>query len=126
MSDFDSAAREYVKAFNLAVRDGDFADFLAIFAEDATLEMQVDQAPLTVGRAQIAEYLTLIKPQTPMTIVNVRQAGPDTARIDFRTDLPPQTGAVEVSWRSGKITSGDCRRRPSVSPVDVTGPPVRQ
>ena len=87
----------HVETFNAAVRSGDFAPLVALFADDATLEFDGVPVGPFHGRDAIAAAYAAQPPTDTMTVLDVRVE-------DDRTVVEP------FSWaRDGGVRSGEMR-----------------
>jgi hypothetical protein len=86
----------HVETFNAAVRSGDFAPVVALFAEDATLEFAGVPVGPFHGRDAIAAAYAAQPPTDTMTVLDVRVE-------DDGTIVEPFSWASEGGARSGEM-----------------------
>jgi hypothetical protein len=90
-------AGEHIARFNAAVRSGDWADFVARFADDAVLEfVNVPTGPFR-GRAQIAAAYRDNPPDDTIAVRSVESAD-HTERITFDWTRGG-SGILVIEWR---------------------------
>ena len=97
----------HVETFNAAVRSGDFASLVALFAEDATLEFAGVPVGPFHGRDAIAAAYAAQPPTDTMTALDVRIE-------DDGTVVEPFSWASDGGARSGEmrlVVEGDRIRR---------------
>ena len=97
----------HVETFNAAVRSGDFAPLVALFAEDATLEFAGVPVGPFHGRDAIAAAYAAQPPTDTMTVLDVRIE-------DDGTVVEPFSWASDGGARSGEmrlVVEGDRIRR---------------
>ena len=83
-----------VRAYNSAVRAGDFTTFVALFTDDATLEIEgVPEGPIA-GRAAIAAHY--------------RETQPDDEIRVMRWKAEPQRILAEFCWSDIPEAPGGC------------------
>ena len=93
--------REHARAFNAAVRSGDFSPFVATFTDDAVMRFVAVPAGPFVGRSAIAKaYATQPPSDTLMVDEVTTEADVDVVR--FRWDSGG-TGRFTVRWRDGLV-----------------------
>lgn len=96
------AIRAHCALFNACVGSGDWAPFVATFAEDARMVTAVaPDRPLT-GRALIARLYAKYPPTETMTMDRVEVVGADTARAHFHW-AAGGTGAMTVRWAADQV-----------------------
>jgi ketosteroid isomerase-like protein len=86
----------HVETFNAAVRSGDFAPLVALFAEDATLEFAGVPVGPFHGRDAIAAAYAAQPPTDTMTVLDVRVE-------DDGTIVEPFSWASDGGARSGEM-----------------------
>jgi ketosteroid isomerase-like protein len=86
----------HVETFNAAVRSGDFAPVVALFAEDATLEFAGVPVGPFHGRDAIAAAYAAQPPTDTMTVLDVRVE-------DDGTIVEPFSWASDGGERSGEM-----------------------
>jgi ketosteroid isomerase-like protein len=86
----------HVETFNAAVRSGDFAPVVALFAEDATLEFAGVPVGPFHGRDAIAAAYAAQPPTDTMTVLDVRVE-------DDGTIVEPFSWASDGGARSGEM-----------------------
>jgi steroid Delta-isomerase len=94
---------QHIRLFNEAVRQADWAPFLATFASDAV--MTFDGAPVGpyVGLAEIARAYASRPPSDTMTVLSVtRDRGDDIVRFAWDAG---GGGTLRISWREGAIVA---------------------
>jgi steroid delta-isomerase len=86
----------HVAAFNAAVQSGDWGDFAARFAQDATMHFTgVPAGPFT-GRAQIARAYAEQPPTDTLAVTEFSSSGEvDTVRFAWAGG---GTGTMELTW----------------------------
>lgn len=93
--------REHARAFNSAVRSGDFRPFAATFTEDAVMRFVGVPAGPFVGRTAIAEAYATQPPTDTLTVGEVTtQADVDVVRFQWDGG---GTGTLTVRWREGQV-----------------------
>jgi steroid delta-isomerase len=102
VSELETAVERHAEVFNAAVRDGDFAALVDTFAPTAVMRfIGVPFGPY-VGRDAIARAYAESPPDDTMSIVDVREAGPQTAQARFAW-AHGGTGSMTMSWHEGQI-----------------------
>ena len=97
MGDALSAFLErHVETFNAAVRTGDFAPLVELFADDATLEFDGVPVGPFHGRDAIAAAYAAQPPSDTMTVLDVRVE-------DDGTVVEPFSWATDGGARSGEM-----------------------
>jgi hypothetical protein len=102
MTDLDGAVREHCERFNEAQRGGDWAPFVATFAEDARMAFTNVPVGPYEGRAAIGAAYAERPPDDTMSIVAVEPVSVDTARVRFRWDAGG-LGTMLVRFRDGEV-----------------------
>jgi steroid delta-isomerase len=93
--------REHARAFNAAVRSGDWDPFVATFTDDAVMRFVGVPAGPFVGRPAIAEaYAT--QPPTDTLAVDEVATEADVDVVRFRWDSGG-TGTLTIRWRDGRV-----------------------
>jgi steroid delta-isomerase len=93
--------REHARAFNAAVRSGDYGPFVATFTDDAVMRFVGVPAGPFVGRAAIAEAYVTQPPTDTLTVDEVSTEA-DVDVVRFRWD-GGGAGTFTVRWREGKV-----------------------
>ena len=102
---------EHARAFNAAVRSGDFTAFARTFTEDAVMSFTgMPVGPFT-GREAIAGAYAVRRPTDTLTVRSVATDG-DTDVVRFAWDHGG-TGTLTVRWRDGPGRRPDRRLRPA-------------
>jgi SnoaL-like domain len=104
MSDLDDAVRRHCDLFNESFRSGDWAPFVATFAEDARMAFTNVPAGPFAGRRAIGEAYAANPPTDTMSIVSVEPLDADTARVRFAWDAGGE-GTMVVRWRDGQVAA---------------------
>ncbi len=100
--DLDAAVRKHCELFNEGFRSGDWAPFVATFAEDARMAFTNVPAGPFVGREAIGAAYAANPPTDTMSIVSVEPLGADTARARFAWDAGG-AGTMVMRWRDGQV-----------------------
>jgi steroid Delta-isomerase len=97
-----NAARRHVVRFNRAVRDGNWHEFAANFADDAM--MRFTNAPVGpfAGRDAIERGYDEQPPDDTMTIRSIDEIDADTALITFTWDAGG-AGTMQLRWVDGLV-----------------------
>jgi steroid delta-isomerase len=95
----------HVETFNSAIRSGDFAPLVALFAADATLEFAGVPAGPYRGRDAIAAAYAAQPPTDTMTVLAVRVADDGTVVEPFSwsSDAGARSGEMRLVVRGGEI-----------------------
>ena len=95
----------HVQTFNAAVRSGDFAPLVALFADDATLEFAGVPVGPFHGRQAIAAAYAAQPPGDTMTVLDVRVEGDGTVVEPFSwaTDAGARSGEMRLAVEDGLI-----------------------
>ncbi|HEY2673324.1 MAG TPA: nuclear transport factor 2 family protein [Rugosimonospora sp.] len=102
MSELRVLVDEHARLFNESVRTGDFTGFVGTFAPTAVMRFINLPAGPYVGRDAIADAYADQPPDDTMSIVDVREVGPDTAQVEFAWDRGG-TGSMTVSWHDDRV-----------------------
>jgi ketosteroid isomerase-like protein len=89
-------AARHVETFNAAVRSGDFAPLVDLFAEDASLEFVGAPVGPFEGRDAIAAAYAAQPPTDTMTVLSVRVE-------DDATVVEPFSWSADAEERSGEM-----------------------
>jgi hypothetical protein len=98
----DEAVRRHCELFNASFRTGDWAPFVATFADDARMAFTNVPAGPFVGRAAIGAAYEANPPTDTMSVLSVEPVDADTARVRFAWDAGGQ-GIMAVRWRDGQV-----------------------
>ena len=100
-------AARHVETFNTAVRSGDFAPLVDLFAEDASLEFVGAPVGPFEGRDAIAAAYAAQPPTDTMTVLSVRVEDDGTVveRFSWSADAGERSGAMRL------VVAGDRIRR---------------
>jgi steroid Delta-isomerase len=99
--------------FNECFREGDWAPFVATFADDARMAFtNVPVGPFN-GRDAIGRAYAANPPSDTMSVVSVEPLDACTARVRFEWDAGGP-GTMVVHWR------GDPEGRPQVAALEIT------
>jgi len=109
MADLIAAVERHCELFNDCVRTGDWAPFMATFADDARMSFANQPVGPFVGRDQIAVAYAEQPPTDTLTLEAVEALDPDTAHVQFAWDNTGQPGEMLVRWREGQVASVDVR-----------------
>jgi steroid delta-isomerase len=102
--DVEVAARAHCDRFNTAVRTGDWAPFVATFADGGHMEFgDVPIGPFH-GREAIAAAYAENPPDDTLTVESVEPVDAATARIRFTWDHGGP-GTMWLHWEDGGIAS---------------------
>jgi steroid Delta-isomerase len=93
--------RAHEEAFNAAFHSGDWAPFVATFADDAVMRFEGVPAEPYVGRPAIAEAYAERPPTDTMTVLDVESGG-DTDVVRFAWDAGG-TGLLTVRWCDDQV-----------------------
>jgi ketosteroid isomerase-like protein len=95
----------HVETFNAAVRSGDFAPLVALFADDATLEFTGVPVGPFHGREAIAAAYAAQPPSDTMTVLDARVEGDGTVVEPFSwaTDAGERSGEMRLAVEDGLI-----------------------
>ena len=95
----------HVETFNAAVRSGDFAPLVALFADDATLEFAAVPAGPFHGRDAIAAAYAEQPPTDTMTVLAVRieDDGAVVEPFSWSSDAGARSGEMRLVVRGGEI-----------------------
>lgn len=102
MTDLDIAARQHCELFNASFRSGDWASFVATFADDARMAFTNLPAGPFLGRAAIGAAYAENPPTDTMSIQSVELPDADTARVRFAWDAGGE-GIMVIRWRGGQV-----------------------
>jgi ketosteroid isomerase-like protein len=103
-----SAVDDHTALFNRSVRSGDFAAFVATFADDAVMRFANVPAGPFVGRAAIAAAYAAQPLDDTMTVGSVEEIDPNTARARFAWDAGGD-GTMVLRWRDGQVAELEIR-----------------
>lgn len=81
---------KYVRLYNYGAANGDFEPMLELFDDDAVYEFEDPRIGKFEGKGDIARMFTLQRPDSNLTIFNVRETG-TAAVADFADDIAPLT-----------------------------------
>jgi RimJ/RimL family protein N-acetyltransferase len=98
----DQAVRDHCELFNQAQRSGDWAPFVATFAEDARMAFTNVPVGPFVGRAAILAAYEQQPPTDTMTLEAVEPVDADTALARFRWDNDGP-GTMLLRFRDGAL-----------------------
>jgi hypothetical protein len=101
--DLTSAAEAHCDLFNASVRSGDWAPFLATFADDAQMLFTNVPVPPAQGRDAIAAAYSANPPTDTMNVVSIEPVDRDTARVRFGWDAGGD-GTMVVQWGDGLVS----------------------
>jgi hypothetical protein len=107
MADLIAAVERHCELFNECVRTGDWAPFMATFAEDARMSFTNVAVGPYQGRDQIAVAYAEQPPTDTMTLEAVETLDPQTARVQFAWDNTGDVGEMLVRWRDGQVAALD-------------------
>jgi steroid Delta-isomerase len=93
--------REHARAFNAAVRSGDFGPFVATFTGDAVMRFVGVPAGPFVGRSAIAEAYAAQPPTDTLTVHDATTEA-DVDVVRFRWDSGG-AGTFTVRWRNDQV-----------------------
>lgn len=100
--DLTAAVENHAVLFNSAVRSGDFADFMTTFTDDAVMRFtNIPVGPFS-GRPAIAAAYAAQPPTDTLTIREVEEIDPQTARVALDYDNGG-SGSMVVRWRDGLV-----------------------
>src|SRR5262245_33174184 len=102
--DLDGAARQHCELFNESFRSGDWAPFIATFADDARMAFTNVPAGPFVGRAAIGAAYAANPPTDTMSILSVEPLDAQTARVRFAWDAGGE-GTMVVRWRERQVAN---------------------
>src|SRR4051794_34488649 len=92
---------EQCRLFNHGVRSGDWSGYLAAFAPDATLRIDVDPDSPYAGRDAIAAAYAAAPPDDTITVRSVDSTGDtDVARFDWDAG---GSGTLRLRWTGDRI-----------------------
>jgi steroid delta-isomerase len=103
MTDLIAAVERHCELFNDSVRTGEWAPFVATFAEDARLSFTNVPVGPFIGRQQIAVAYAERPPTDTMTLEAVEELDPQTARVQFSWDAGGY-GSMLIRWRGDELT----------------------
>ncbi|OLF06640.1 hypothetical protein BLA60_30700 [Actinophytocola xinjiangensis] len=98
----DSAIENYVKIFNEAVRDGDFAKLAAAHAEDGVIELNGIPAPPMRGRAEIEAGYRANPPYGEIRVVDTSTVG-GVHEVNFKWADGSGGGQVKLTLTDGLV-----------------------
>ena len=95
----------HVETFNAAVRSGDFAPLVALFADDAILEFVGVPAGPFRGRDAIAAAYAAQPPTDTMTLLatHVEDDGTVVEPFSWSSDAGARSGEMRLDVESGRI-----------------------
>ena len=93
--------RAHEEAFNAAFRSGDWAPFVATFADDAVMRIEGVPVGPYVGRPAIGAAYATRPPTDTMTVQHAESIG-DTDVVRFAWDAGG-TGVLTVRWRADQV-----------------------
>jgi hypothetical protein len=97
-------ARRHVDTFNAAVRSGDFAPLVALFADDAALEFVGVPVGPFVGREAIAAAYAAQPPTDTMTVLSVAvEDGTVVEPFSWASDGGARSGEMRLAVDGGRI-----------------------
>jgi hypothetical protein len=102
VTDLDTAARQHCRLFNASFRSGDWASFVATFADDARMAFTNIPAGPYSGRAAISAAYAENPPTDTMSIHSVELLDTDTARVRFAWDAGGG-GTMVIRWRGDQV-----------------------
>jgi steroid delta-isomerase len=102
VTDLDDAVRRHCELFNASFRSGDWAPFVATFADDARMAFTNVPAGPFLGRAAIGAAYAENPPTDTMSIQSVEPLDADTARVRFAWDAGGK-GTMVIRWRGGQV-----------------------
>jgi len=102
VTDLDEAVRSHCELFNASFRSGDWAPFVATFADDARMAFTNVPAGPFAGRDAIAAAYATSPPSDTMSILSVEPLDADTARVGFAWDAGGK-GTMVIRWRDGQV-----------------------
>lgn len=103
-ADLTAAVTDHCRLFNDCVGTGDWAPFIASFAEDARMTLVGQTTAEVAGRAAIAAAYGQRPPSQTMTIENVERVSDDTVNVSF-TWQSGDPGNMVVTWRDGAVAA---------------------
>ena len=115
--DLVAAVTAHCALFNSCVATGDWAPFVATFAEEATLRLTGTRFGPVHGRTGIARAYAAAPPDQGMTIGQGQPVDADTARVLF-VWASGEPGEMLVTWDAGQVVSVETTlptRRPATS-----------
>lgn len=98
MTDLKAAAEEHCARFNECFRTGDWAPFVATFADDARMAFTNVPAGPFVGRDAIGKAYAANPPSDTMSVRSVEPLDERTARVRFEWDAGG-AGTMVLRWR---------------------------
>jgi steroid Delta-isomerase len=100
--DLRALLERHVELFNDAVRTGDYAPYLATFADSAV--MRFDDLPLGPfhGRREITQAYATRPPTDTMALIDMEEVGPDGVNAAFEWDAGG-TGQMSLRWNGGLL-----------------------
>jgi hypothetical protein len=102
MDDVRRAVDEHTALFNASVLAGEWALFVATFAEDAVMRfVNVPVGPYE-GRAAIAAAYAARPPDDTMTVLEVDPVDDDAAQVRFAWGRGG-TGSMALRWRDDEV-----------------------
>jgi steroid Delta-isomerase len=101
-ADLRALLERHVGLFNDAVESGDYAPFLATFADNAV--MRFDDVPVGpfVGRPAIADAYASQPPSDTMALIDLEEIGSDAVKASFEWD-EGGTGQMYLRWSDGQV-----------------------
>jgi hypothetical protein len=97
-----AVVERHTELYNACLVAGDWAPFLATYAEDAQWTFVDQPARPIIGRAHIAGVFRKYPPTDAMALDAVETVAPDTVRVTYYRGLE-QPGVMEVRWRDGMV-----------------------
>jgi ketosteroid isomerase-like protein len=102
MTPLETAVHRHTRLFNAAVSSGDFSAFVTTFADDAVVRFDGVPAGPYLGRNTIAAACRDTPPEGTVSVLEVRELGPQTARVRCGWSRGG-TATVTVTWRDDEV-----------------------
>lgn len=102
MTDLDLAVQRHCELFNAGCRSGDWAPFVATFADDARMAFTNVPAGPYLGRAAIGAAYAENPPTDTMDVRSVEPVDATTARVRFAWAAGDE-GTMVLRWRGDQV-----------------------
>lgn len=96
----------HVELFNEAVRTGDYAAYLATFADDAVVRFPNLPVGPFHGKGAIADAYASRPPSDTIALIDMEKIGQDAVNASFEWDAGG-TGQMFLRWIDGRLTQLD-------------------